>query len=81
MSTIPRTMKAVVTKSNGGYEQLQYQDVPVPELLPGTVLLKVLSAGVNNTDINTRLGWYAAKVKKGTLALSSGEIENSMDGG
>ncbi|WP_321301767.1 zinc-binding dehydrogenase [uncultured Sphaerochaeta sp.] len=81
MSTIPRTMKAVVTKSNGGYEQLQYQDVPVPELLPGTVLLKVLSAGVNNTDINTRLGWYAAKVKKGTLALSSGEIDNSMDGG
>ncbi len=30
-----RTMKAVVTNGNGGYEQLEYRDVPVPALAPG----------------------------------------------
>ena len=52
------TMKAVVTTGNGGYEKLDYRDVPVPVAGPGEVLLKVLAAGVNNTEINTRLGWY-----------------------
>jgi NADPH:quinone reductase-like Zn-dependent oxidoreductase len=32
--------------------------VPVPQLSDGDVLIKVLACGVNNTDINTRLGWY-----------------------
>ena len=29
------TMKAVVTNGNGGYEKLEYRDVPVPTLAPG----------------------------------------------
>ncbi|MHB8948572.1 MAG: zinc-binding dehydrogenase, partial [Rhodoferax sp.] len=61
-----RTMKAVVTTGHGGYEQLVYRDVPVPTLAPGEVLLQVLAASVNNTDINTRLGWYAASVTTAT---------------
>ena len=52
----PKMMKAVVTTGNGGYERLEYKDVPVPELKEGEVLLKVLAAGINNTEINTRLG-------------------------
>jgi len=51
-------MRAVVTTGQGGYEQLVYRDVPVPEPGTGEVLLQVLAAGVNNTDINTRVGWY-----------------------
>ena len=31
----------------------------MPELGAGEVLIKVLAAGVNNTEINTRLGWYS----------------------
>ncbi len=31
----------------------------MPELGVGEVLIKVLAAGVNNTEINTRLGWYS----------------------
>ncbi len=31
----------------------------MPELGTGEVLIKVLAAGVNNTEINTRLGWYS----------------------
>ena len=51
-------MKAIVTAGQGGFEQLQWRDVPVPVPGPGEVLLQVLAAGVNNTDINTRVGWY-----------------------
>ena len=29
------TMKAVVTNGNGGYEQLEYRDVPIPALAAG----------------------------------------------
>ena len=53
-------MKAVVTTGNGGYERLVFQDVALPVLLPGEVLLQVLAAGINNTDINTRVGWYGS---------------------
>ena len=53
-----KTMKAVVTRGHGGYDQLDFCDVALPTLAPGEVLLQVLAAGVNNTDINTRLGWY-----------------------
>ena len=76
------TMKAVVTTGNGGYEKLEYRDVPIPQISPGEVLLKVLAAGVNNTEINTRLGWYSSSVTGGTEALStSEEKEEKADGG
>jgi len=78
------TMKAVVTTGNGGYDKLEYRDVPVPTLGPGEVLLQVLAAGVNNTEINTRLGWYSSAVKTGTEALSNVEREEAKtkaDGG
>lgn len=51
-------MKAIVTTGNGGYDKLVYQDVPTPIVGAGEVLIQVLAAGVNNTEINTRLGWY-----------------------
>jgi NADPH:quinone reductase-like Zn-dependent oxidoreductase len=52
-------VKAVVTTGNGGFDKLHYREVPMPELGTGEVLIKVLAAGVNNTEINTRLGWYS----------------------
>jgi NADPH:quinone reductase-like Zn-dependent oxidoreductase len=70
-----KTMKAVVTTGNGGYEKLEYRDVPVPQLASGQVLLQVLAAGVNNTEIDTRLGWYSSKVTTSTEALTTGEKE------
>ncbi|MEY4656021.1 MAG: hypothetical protein RL073_248, partial [Actinomycetota bacterium] len=39
-------MKAVVTTGNGGFDKLQYREVPMPELGIGEVLIKVLAAGV-----------------------------------
>jgi NADPH:quinone reductase-like Zn-dependent oxidoreductase len=65
------TMKAVVTTGNGGYDKLEYRDVPIPVPGPREVLLKVLAAGVNNTEINTRLGWYSTSVITGTDAAAA----------
>ena len=78
------TMKAVVTTGNGGYEKLEYKNVPIPALDEGEVLLQVLAAGVNNTEINTRMGWYSSSVTKGTSDLEGDEEERSRqksDGG
>ncbi len=65
------TMKAVVTLGNGGRDKLDYRDVPVPVAGPGEVLLRVLAAGVNTTEINTRLGWYSASVTADTETTAS----------
>lgn len=57
---VPATMKAVEMLGHGGEEMLQYrEDVAVPTPSPNEVLIKVMAAGVNNTDINTRIGWYS----------------------
>lgn len=75
-------MKAVVTTGNGGYDKLDYRDVPIPVLESGEVLLKVLAAGVNNTEVNTRLGWYSSSVESGTEELSTEKDDADIaDGG
>lgn len=54
------TMKAVLLTGHGGFDRLVYrEDVAVPAPGSGEVLIRVAAAGVNNTDINTRIGWYA----------------------
>ena len=65
-AALDATMRAVVTTGTGGYDKLVYTEVPTPSPGPGEVLLKVLAAGVNATDVNTRLGWYASSVTEGT---------------
>lgn len=67
------TMKAVVTMGNGGYDQLVYCDVARPTPGPGEVLVQVRAAGMNNTEINTRLGWYSSAVRKSTADAAQAE--------
>lgn len=60
MTTLPTTMKGVLLTGHGGPEMLEYrQDIPVPTPQENEVLIRVSAAGVNNTDINTRIGWYS----------------------
>lgn len=77
---MPRTMLAVVTTGTGGYERLELREVPVPEPGPGEVLVRVLAAGVNNTDVNTRLGWYSSSEAGSTEQAAEAPSERS-DGG
>ncbi len=64
-SPIPDTMAAVLLTGHGGYETLSYRtDVPTPKPAVGEVLIRVGAAGLNNTDINTRTGWYSQSPDK-----------------
>lgn len=64
---LPRTMAAVLLTGHGGLDRLEYRtDVPVPRPGHGEVLVQVAAAGVNNTDINTRIGWYSKSITSET---------------
>lgn len=77
-------MKAIVTTGNGGYDRLLYCDARRPMPQKGEVLIRVLAAGMNNTEINTRLGWYSSTVRTGTQDAASAEQTDAApkaDGG
>ena len=80
-----KTMQAVLLMGHGGFEQLEFRDdVPIPAPARGEVLIRVGAAGVNNTDINTRTGWYSRSVTSGSTpeAGASGlaEVDASDSG-
>ncbi len=79
MATLPKVMTAMVLTGYGGFDRLDLRhDVPVPDVQPGEVLIKVAAAGVNNTDINTRIGWYSKSVTDGTTTDgASGGMEEA----
>ena len=56
-----KLMNAVLLNGYGGLEKLEYTQIPQPTPQKGEVLIKVGACSVNNTDINTRTGWYAAE--------------------
>ena len=81
---IPTMMSVVVTTGNGGYDKLDYRQVPVPKPDAGELLVRVLAAGMNNTGINTRIGWYSASVTDSTSDLSASQhkiVKQKADGG
>jgi NADPH:quinone reductase-like Zn-dependent oxidoreductase len=72
MNPLPATMSGVQLVGHGGPEMLVWRtDLAVPRPGPGEVLVKVLAAGVNMTDINTRKGWYGGE---GRAAGWAGEM-------
>ncbi len=83
MSDIPKKMSGVHLTGHGGLDKLIYkEDIPVPSPKSGEVLIEIKGAGVNNTDINTRLGWYSKKVKSDTnVGWSEGLSEADEDDG
>lgn len=53
---IPQTMRAVRYHSHGGPEVLVVDEVPVPEVGPGEVLIRVTCLAVNGWDTRARAG-------------------------
>ncbi len=73
MTSNPSEMCGVVLTGHGGLDKLEFRtDLAVPRPETGEVLVRVAAAGVNNTDINTRIGWYSKAVTEGTDAGGSG---------
>ena len=65
-------MRAVLLKGHGDTDQLEYRaDVPIPSPGAGEVLIEVRAAAINNTDINTRIGWYSKSVSAATSATQA----------
>lgn len=58
--TLPETMCGIALTGHGGPEKMEWrEDLPTPVAANGDVVIQVAAAGVNNTDINTRIGWYS----------------------
>ena len=78
--TLPATMTAMVTMGHGGLDQLVlHSDWPRPEPAAGEVLVRVRACGLNNTDVNTRSGWYASSVR--TATTDAGAAAPQVDTG
>jgi NADPH:quinone reductase-like Zn-dependent oxidoreductase len=76
-------MRAVVLTGHGGLDKLEYhEDVPIPVPAPGEALIEVSACGMNNTDINTRTGWYSKTVTTGTTdEIPDTDLNGSWGGG
>jgi NADPH:quinone reductase-like Zn-dependent oxidoreductase len=69
-------MTAALLTGHGGPERLElHDDVPIPVAGPNEVLIRVRAAGVNNTDINTRVGWYSKAIGGSTADSAARSLE------
>ncbi len=74
---IPDTMRAVVLTGHGGMDKLEvHNDWPVPVPTADEVLIKVAACGMNNTDVNTRSGWYSKAVTEATTGQAYNEVDS-----
>lgn len=58
--TAPETMRACVLTGMGGLDKIEFRTGwPTPAPGAGEVLIRVDACGLNNTDVNVRMGWYS----------------------
>jgi len=70
-------MQAIRFHTYGGPEVLQLDEIPVPEIKPDEVLIRVGAAGVNYIDIYQRIGHYKTPVPFGPGIEGAGVIEKA----
>ena len=64
--TVPPTMRAVLLTRHGDLDALVLDPAwPTPQPGPGELVIRVDACAINNTDINTRVGWYAQEDDNG----------------
>jgi len=77
---VPQTMAAVLLTGHGGIEKLKYRtNIAVPQPAAGEVLIEVKASAVNNTDINTRIGWYSKQISVATEEGGAAGFDNTDD--
>lgn len=73
--SLPDKMRAMVTMGHGDLDQLVlHTDWPRPNPSTAEVLIKVHACGLNNTDVNTRSGWYSKAVTEATTGGAFNEV-------
>lgn len=72
-------MRAIVLTGHGDLDKLEFhEDWPDPQPGLRDALIRVLATGMNNTDVNTRSGWYSKQVREGTTG--GAQIDEGDDG-
>jgi zinc-binding alcohol dehydrogenase family protein len=56
MNNLPQTMRAIVQEVYGGPEVLHFAEVPLPEVRPHDLLVKVAAVSINPVDAKVRRG-------------------------
>jgi len=80
--TLPKTMNAMVTMGHGDLNQIVWQNNwPRPDPARDEVLIKVGACGLNNTDVNTRVGWYSKAVTGATDAAAGAPADEDPSWG
>lgn len=74
---IPDSMQAIRFHAYGGPEVLQLEEIPVPEIKPDEVLVRVHAAGVNYIDVYQREGHYKTPVPFGPGIEGAGVVEKA----
>lgn len=68
-------MRAMVLTGHGGLDKYRWhEDWPVLEPGPMEALIKVGACGLNNTDVNTRTGWYSKSVTDATTGEAHARV-------
>ncbi len=72
----------VLTGGGAGRDSSMKKIGPSHQLAPTIALIRVLACGLNNTDINTRIGWYSKSVTEATTGEAANvKLQNPTWGG
>jgi NADPH:quinone reductase-like Zn-dependent oxidoreductase len=72
-------MKAMIFRDHGGPEQFQLADMPAPDPMPGTVVIRVKAFGLNRAETYMRQGLWG-DVARITGIECVGTVEHDPDG-
>ena len=76
-----RGMKAMVLTGHGGLDRYEWhEDWPAPVPGPMEALIEVGACGLNNTDVNTRTGWYSRTETGATTGDAPAELDAGDSG-
>jgi NADPH:quinone reductase len=73
-------MKAIRIHSHGGPEALQLEEIPIPEIVTGEVLIRVRAAGVNFLDVYQPTGLYKISLPFTLGMEGAGVVEKAAAG-
>jgi Alcohol dehydrogenase GroES-like domain len=75
-------MRAVVLDRPGSAESLTIRDLPIPEVRPGWILIRVRAFGLNRSELHTRLGLSDGVTFPRVLWIEAvGDVADGSDSG